>query len=91
MVKTRALLLASAGILALGFIAAPVSLDANGFGFETAAAAGKGGGKDDCATGLGNPGNKKPVGRAGEQPPRGEGEGFNAPEEGGTGVRGRSD
>ena len=50
---------------------------------RTMAAGGNGGGPDA----LGNPGNDKDVGHAGEKP----GQGFNAPSEGGPGTRGRSD
>ena len=46
MVKMRAFLFAAAAVMALGFIAAPVQLDSTGLGFDTAAAAGKGGGHD---------------------------------------------
>jgi len=49
MVKMRAFLFATAAVMALGFIAAPVQLDSSGLSFDTAAAAGKGGGHDDCA------------------------------------------
>ena len=49
MVKMRAFLFAAAAVMALGFIAAPVQLDSSGLSFDTAAAAGKGGGHDDCA------------------------------------------
>ena len=49
MIKMRAFLFAAAAVMALGFIAAPVQLDSSGLSFDTAAAAGKGGGHDDCA------------------------------------------
>ena len=43
--------------------------------------------------GLGNPGNAKPVGRAGEAPPKGKGgdDKFNSPRVGGPGTKGASD
>jgi hypothetical protein len=45
----KTVLFGAAAVLALGLVATPVSFDGNGFGIETAAAAGKGGGmKDEC-------------------------------------------
>jgi hypothetical protein len=47
---------------------------------------------DDGTSGLGNPGNAKPVGHAGEGPPNGTQDSkMNAPSVGGPGTRGASD
>ena len=46
MTKMRAFIFAATAAMAIGFIAAPVQLDRDGFGIDAAAAAGKSGGKD---------------------------------------------
>ena len=87
--QKRIAVLGTTFALAFGLALSPVQISFDGVSVDTAAAAGKSGGRD-CDV-AGNPGNKKPVGQAGEEPPKGAGEGFFSPDEGGPGVRGRSD